>query len=156
MIAQVGGFTQGGGNISADPLFADASDPDGADDEWFTDDDGIGLSAGSFCIDAADGNAAPSADILGNPRHDDPGLSNIGAGVPDYVDMGAYEFQGDSPETVRPVATSDTGCGPIGAGPLFLPLLFLAVAVAVGRGRESGGPSADGVAETAAHRNATA
>jgi uncharacterized protein YdbL (DUF1318 family) len=52
------------------------------------------LQAGSPCIDAADGDAATATDLLGNQRYDDPDMSNIGIGNPDYVDMGACEYQG--------------------------------------------------------------
>ncbi len=43
--------------------------------------------------------AARTADLGGNPRfHDDPGTADTGNpdGVNAIVDMGAYEFQGDS------------------------------------------------------------
>lgn len=52
------------------------------------------LSAGSPCIDAADGDVAPELDIEGNPRYDDPATANSGTGMCTYVDMGAYEYQG--------------------------------------------------------------
>jgi predicted outer membrane repeat protein len=75
-----GGYS-GDGNIDADPLFVDA----GAGD--------LSLSAGSPCIDAADGDVAPELDIDGNARVDDPDTPNTGVGAPDYTDMGAYEYQ---------------------------------------------------------------
>ncbi len=89
-------LTWGGGNIDDAPLFVDANDPDGPDDVTRTADDGLRIWVGGPCTDAADGDAAPAADILGNGRHDDPGKTNTGTGTPDYVDMGAYEFQGTS------------------------------------------------------------
>jgi len=53
------------------------------------------IVSGSPCIDAADGDVDLSKDILGNSRYDDPDTEpNPGAGDPDYVDMGAYEYQG--------------------------------------------------------------
>ena len=56
-----------------------------------------GLDFGSACIDSGDGNSVPvgvSADLGGGLRlFDDANVSNTGAGVPDYVDMGAYERQ---------------------------------------------------------------
>ena len=50
------------------------------------------LLSDSPCIDAANGDAAPDADILGNARYDDPATVDIGTGDPTYVDIGAYEF----------------------------------------------------------------
>jgi len=79
--ANGGVVTDAGGNIDADPLFVDAGTGD------------YHLQAGSPCIDAADGSAAPTTDMDGNPRHDDPGMPNVGVGPP-WADMGAYEFQG--------------------------------------------------------------
>ncbi len=51
------------------------------------------LRPDSPCIDAANGNVDPDTDILGNSRYDDPNTPNTGTGDPDYVDMGAYEYQ---------------------------------------------------------------
>ncbi|MHC4620635.1 MAG: S8 family serine peptidase, partial [Planctomycetota bacterium] len=82
--------TDGGGNINADPNFADPNDPDGTDGIWATSDDGLLLTT-TRCIDAANGNVDPATDILGQTRADDPNWSNIGIGDPNYVDMGAYE-----------------------------------------------------------------
>jgi len=88
-----GEITNGGGNIDKDPNFVDPNDPDGNDDKWMTSDDGLAIDD-TRAIDAADGNIAPSTDILGNSRYDDLNWSNIGIGDPNYVDMGAYEYQG--------------------------------------------------------------
>jgi len=71
---------QGPGNINADPLFADPSNGN------------FKLAPNSPCIDAADGDAASSADILGRPRHDDA-TADSGTGTPTYVDMGAFARQ---------------------------------------------------------------
>ena len=80
--SDVYGGTAGTGNIDADPLF---SDPGAG---IFT------LSAGSPCIDAADGDLAPATDVNGSSRVDDPNTTpNMGFGTPDFVDMGAYEYQ---------------------------------------------------------------
>jgi hypothetical protein len=86
-----GGYA-GAGNIDADPLFVDASDPDGPDDVWMTADDGLALLPGSPCIDAANGDVASPTDILGGAREDDPSTTNTGVGTPPYADMGAYEY----------------------------------------------------------------
>lgn len=75
-----GGFV-GSNNIGSTPLFVD---PPGGD---------LRLAAGSPCIDRADGWAAPTFDLEGNPRVDDPSTPNWGVGNPSYVDMGAYEYQ---------------------------------------------------------------
>ncbi len=73
-----------GGNIDADPLFAD---PDNGD---------FRLSPGSPCIDAANNIAVPAGittDLDGNPRFvDDPYIVDRGNGDPPIVDMGAYEL----------------------------------------------------------------
>jgi len=74
----------GTGNILSDPMFVnDVSD-------WH-------LQAASPCIDVANGDDAPATDIENNTRHDDFGVNNSGTGTPTYADMGAYEFQGNSP-----------------------------------------------------------
>jgi hypothetical protein len=70
--------SDGGGNIDADPMFADAANPTGGDGTWRTTDDGLRLIAGSPCIDAGTADGAPFNDILGNPRDQVP-------------DIGAYE-----------------------------------------------------------------
>ena len=74
----------GTGNISSDPNFADANNDD------------YRLTAGSGCIDAANGDVAPSADMFGQTRIDDPGMPNTGTGDPNYVDIGAHEFDPNS------------------------------------------------------------
>ena len=82
-------------NMRKAPAFAD---PDGPDDNPATwQDNDYRLRFGCVCIDYGNGNTAPAADLLGNPRSDDPGTANVGGGTPDYTDIGAYEFQGATP-----------------------------------------------------------
>ena len=78
--SDVQGGYPGTGNIDSDPKFIDISK------------DNYHLLAGSPCIDAADGNAAPATDMDGKNRWDDPATPNTGTGTPDYADIGAYEF----------------------------------------------------------------
>jgi|GEM_PF-577078 len=86
-----GGYS-GTGNINSNPSFADSDNPAGADGILGTQDDGLRLLISSPCIDSGDGNSAPSMDILGSSRQDIPSVSNTGTGVPNYSDMGTYEF----------------------------------------------------------------
>lgn len=89
--------TDGGGNIDADPRFADADGPDGvigtADDDLRL--RGLGGSGYSPAIDAGDNNAVPSGltdDLAGLDRFlDVPGVPDTGSGSAPIVDMGAYE-----------------------------------------------------------------
>ena len=93
--SNIEGSWPGFGNIDADPRFIDPNGTDNDPNTW--EDNDYSLSPGSPCIDAADGNAAPSTDIIGNVRQDDPGTANSGTGDIGYVDIGAYEFQGITP-----------------------------------------------------------
>lgn len=88
----------GAGNIDADPFFVD---PDGADNDpssW--EDNDFRLMPGSPAIDAGNSNAVSddTLDLDGAPRFvDDPGMPDDGVlfgGL--VVDMGAYEFQGET------------------------------------------------------------
>ncbi len=75
----------GVGNTGDDPEFVD---PEGSDGKTGTKDDNLRLLGGSPAINAGDNNAVPpsvTTDLDGNPR--------IAHGT---VDMGAYEYQGDS------------------------------------------------------------
>ena len=51
------------------------------------------LGVDSPAVDAGDGTDAPSTDLLGQPRYDDPNVVNTGSGIPGYVDLGALERQ---------------------------------------------------------------
>lgn len=88
-----GGWTGTGVfNINADPLFVDA---DGADNTVGTDDDDLRLPLASPCLNAGDNSAWPfgldAYDLDGNWRM-----------VCCDIDMGAYEFQGCSPQPTNP------------------------------------------------------
>ena len=77
----VEGGAIGDGNISLNPMFLSP----GTDD--------FSLQSTSLCIDRANGDVAPEYDYDGNPRYDEPSVPNTGYGIPDYTDMGAYEYQ---------------------------------------------------------------
>jgi predicted outer membrane repeat protein len=91
-----GGVTDNGGNLSADPQFVNAADPDGADDTWLTADDGLRLAISSPGINTGDAALLPAdtADLDGD--------GNVAEAVPydiaeatrvrkGHLDMGAYE-----------------------------------------------------------------
>jgi len=73
------------GNITTDPQFVDRNAGD------------YEVGPGSPAIDSGRGIQAPSGDILGRARRDDPGMPNVGNGYPSFVDMGAYERQDGTP-----------------------------------------------------------
>lgn len=56
------------------PFFYNASDPDGADDTWMTNDDGLTLTCNSPCLSAGILNANASEDITGIVRPASPNL----------------------------------------------------------------------------------
>jgi predicted outer membrane repeat protein len=70
----------GTGNISSNPFFVNAADPDGADNIWGTTDDGLRVMPISESLDKGTLTGAPGTDITGGTRPQ-------GAGI----DMGAYE-----------------------------------------------------------------
>jgi len=88
-------------NLDQDPQFVDASNPEGADDEWATSDDGLRLRGASYstpspAIDAGNNSAvSATTDILGNARTYD----GSGDGTK-TVDMGPYEYN-DTPLPVE-------------------------------------------------------
>jgi hypothetical protein len=87
-----------GDAFDVDPRFVDPVGPDG---QPGTGDENLALRPNSLAIDAAvpwsfDPINLPP-DAAGLPRlHDDPGMPNIGIGEYDFLDIGAYEFQGTS------------------------------------------------------------
>jgi hypothetical protein len=93
-----GGLTNGTNNnlVGVSPLFADSSDPDGADNIFGTADDGLRLTTCNFAVNVGNNADAPSGtDITGNPR-----VYNT------TVDIGAYEFRAYS--TPPPTITLGT------------------------------------------------
>jgi len=84
--------TDGGGNIDEDPCFANSDNPAGTDGVFGTSDDGLRLKPDSPCIDTADGDAALDTDVCGEERLDIEFIPNAGIGIPDYADIGAYEY----------------------------------------------------------------
>jgi predicted outer membrane repeat protein len=91
--------TDGGGNLDADPQFADPDGPDGTlgteDDDLRLEGPGSGGGA-SPAIDAGDNSAlSASVDRAGNPRKQDvSGVSDTGDGTAPIIDIGAYESSG--------------------------------------------------------------
>ncbi|MCB0178280.1 MAG: choice-of-anchor D domain-containing protein, partial [Anaerolineae bacterium] len=85
-------FSDGAGNLNADPLFVDAA---GADGVTGTLDDDLSLDDNSPAVDAGDNSAISAAtDLAGNNRfYDDAGVADTGSGTAPLVDMGAYEKQ---------------------------------------------------------------
>ena len=84
--------TDNGGNIDADPIFADAAN------------DNLRLQLTSPAIDAGNNAFVPlgvTADLDGSPRFADfPGVPDTGSGTPPIVDMGAYEVDTTSPTVI--------------------------------------------------------
>ncbi|MCK4886132.1 MAG: right-handed parallel beta-helix repeat-containing protein [Planctomycetes bacterium] len=85
-----------GNNTDSDPRFANVENPLGIDLLFGTIDDGLKIKAESSCIDAADYSKAPALDIAGKIRLDVNDVNNTGTGTIDYLDIGAYEYRGDS------------------------------------------------------------
>jgi len=101
----------GSGNINADPLFVY---PAGSN---------YRLRPGSPCVDAGTSDGAPTEDMEGRPRYDDPTTPNAGGGTPDYYDIGAYEFKAyyvngdpaignDAYDGLEPIYNPVSGHGP--------------------------------------------
>ena len=108
-----GQLLDGGGNLDVDPLFANAPDPNGLDNAFGTEDDGLRLLPGSPALDAGTNAALPTdrgdldrdADttevlpvgLAGTARVVD---NDADPGTPARVDLGAYEA---APDTQLPV-----------------------------------------------------
>ncbi len=79
------GLTDGGGNLTNNPLFV-------AQDRY-----DLKIMSDSPAIDAAHGDYVTSEDYLGwgsKERWDDPTVTNTGTGSITYADIGAHEFHG--------------------------------------------------------------
>lgn len=89
----------GSNNSISDPKFVNLSDPNGADNIWFTADDGLQLACGTTAFNTATSIGAPTLDIMGN---------SIFGGL---KDIGAYESQIDlSTATLYTIATTGDNC----------------------------------------------
>jgi hypothetical protein len=95
--SDVQGGWAGVGNFSTDPLFANAADPDGADDAWFTTDDGLRLTFTSPALNAGNPSLLPpdTADLDNDGITTEPlpedmiGTNRCINGLPE---PGPYEF----------------------------------------------------------------
>ncbi|GAB3505100.1 3-coathanger stack domain-containing protein [Emticicia fontis] len=88
-----GGYgTDGGNNYDGDPLFTNISDLDGADNKFFTTDDGLSLTGCSPGVNTGTNTSIFSTDITNSPRPFNGGIS----------DMGAYERQSAPTLTTNP------------------------------------------------------
>ena len=76
------------------------------------------LTAGSPAIDSANADAPnePTLDLGGNPRVDDPAVTNTGTGTRTYDDRGAYEYQ-PPPTYLLTVTKAGTGSGTVTSNP---------------------------------------
>lgn len=96
----VQGGISGTGNGSADPNFTNIADPDGTDNIWRTNDDGLRLACGSGAFNTGT-TTSLTTDILGASRNQQGG-----------IDQGAYE---NSSNVTKPTVTiiSVDNCGSI-------------------------------------------
>jgi predicted outer membrane repeat protein len=90
-----------GDNLDADPLFADATSPQGPDDSLRTVDDGLRLQPGSPALNAGNTSALPSDtdnDLLGEERVQD-GTVSLGAYERSLYDGPVYHVDADASGT---------------------------------------------------------
>ncbi len=98
------GLTDGGNNLSSNPLFTSIGNADGVDDIWATADDGLRLQCASPAIEAANPAATLTLDILGNSRP-------LGTG---NRDCGAYETENGTATITSTASISiTTGTNPV-------------------------------------------
>jgi urease beta subunit len=71
--------TDGGNNYDEDPSFTNISDIDGADNKFFTSDDGLSLTGCSPGVNTGTNTAIFVTDITSSPRPYDGGIADIGA-----------------------------------------------------------------------------
>ncbi|WP_176521779.1 LamG-like jellyroll fold domain-containing protein [Longimonas halophila] len=93
--------TNNGNTLDADPLFADATRPPGADDSLRTVDDGLRLQPGSPALNAGDTSALPSGadtDLLGEDRVQG-GTVSLGAYERSLYDGPVYHVDADASGT---------------------------------------------------------
>jgi hypothetical protein len=98
----VEGDYEGLGNLDADPMFVNANDPNGPDDEWFTEDDGLRLKAGSPAIDGGSNSYVQpdftDLDKDGNTTESVPlDASGFVRFQGNAVDIGAHEYGDEYP-----------------------------------------------------------
>jgi hypothetical protein len=98
------------GNISANPLYLDRPILD------------FGLASNSPAIDSATSTAAPTTDRFGNPRFDDPNMTNTGTGATTFFDRGAIERQ--TPSGVGRASPGDGNSDDEAGGPRGVPQRF--------------------------------
>jgi hypothetical protein len=88
--------TDGGNNIDGDPLFTNISDIDGADNKFFTSDDGLSLTGCSPGVNTGTNTNVFVTDITNSPRPYNSGIT----------DIGAYERQSAPTLTTNPTNVS--------------------------------------------------
>lgn len=104
-----------GSLVNVDPRFVDADGPDNDPMTW--QDNDFSLAPGSEAIDNGAMLAIISGrdeDLAGDPRNvNDPGMPDDGFGFGSVIDLGAYEFQG---ETCAPDVNNDGAITPADFG----------------------------------------